>query len=209
MNFKNIKSPVIYKATLNNKVYIGKSINFKNRYYKHKNAKSNNYFHRAIRKHGFENVTFEILLENIPVKDLIKLETYYIDQYNSIKEGYNLRKDGLENSGWNHSKEKISKAGKGRKAWNKGKQYKRPLSDKSKLSFAKKMSGKNNPNAKKVYQFTIDNKFIKCYEAVSIAAKELSIRIEGISKCALGKRKSYMGFKWSYDPLEASLISND
>jgi len=65
----------IYKYTnqINGKVYIGQSIDIRQRQYTHKssayNEKAkdfNSQFHQAIRKYGIENFDFEILEEIAP-----------------------------------------------------------------------------------------------------------------------------------------------
>lgn len=62
----------IYKYTnnINNKVYIGQSINLEQRKYSHKssayNEKAGDYnsqFHQAIRKYGLENFSYEVVAE--------------------------------------------------------------------------------------------------------------------------------------------------
>ena len=80
----------IYKYTnqINGKVYIGQSIDIRQRQYAHKssayNEKANDFnaqFHQAIRKYGIENFDFEILEEIAPEEYnkayLDQLEKYY------------------------------------------------------------------------------------------------------------------------------------
>lgn len=88
----------IYKITnkLNNKCYIGQSINIENRFEEHKKYKSHSsrYLHNSIKKYGEENFSFEII-ELCKKEDLSTREIYWIDFYNSIfPHGYNLTKGG-------------------------------------------------------------------------------------------------------------------
>ena len=62
----------IYKITnlINNKVYIGQSVNIQQRFKKHKtkykdisNEESNKILYKAMRKYGLENFSFEIIEE--------------------------------------------------------------------------------------------------------------------------------------------------
>lgn len=92
----------IYKYTniINNKVYIGQSVNIEKRerdhFYAHKNINARDYnskFHQALRKYGYENFKFEVLTvidkDAMTGKLLDELEIYYINLYNSYKMGYN------------------------------------------------------------------------------------------------------------------------
>ena len=85
-------------------MYIGQSKDIETRNKKHiKDAyyeKSGTYdtvFHKAIRKYGKESFDIEILC-TCRIEDLNKLETYYIQKYNTITpNGYNMTGGG-ENS---------------------------------------------------------------------------------------------------------------
>ena len=91
----------IYKFTnkLNNKVYIGKSVNVERRIKRHlREFKYENiqcYFYRAIRKYGIENFDYEIICE-CKKENLDEMEKYYIHLYNSnnLKYGYNMTEGG-------------------------------------------------------------------------------------------------------------------
>lgn len=97
---------IIYCFTnnINGKKYIGQSISKGNaRYNNHKNSYKNpddceyeSPLHRAFRKHGFENFTYEILAQDIESIDLLnQLEIQYIQQYNcQIPNGYNIEPGG-------------------------------------------------------------------------------------------------------------------
>jgi hypothetical protein len=59
--------------------------------------------------------------------------------------------------------------------------------------------GKDNPNSKKVYQYTKDNKLIKIWNGMSEAARELNIQQPNISSCCNGKLKTYGGYIWKFE----------
>lgn len=97
---------IIYCFTnnINGKKYVGQSISKGNaRYNNHKSSYKNpddceyeSPLHRAFRKHGFENFTYEILAQDIESIDLLnQLEIQYIQQYNcQIPNGYNIEPGG-------------------------------------------------------------------------------------------------------------------
>lgn len=70
-----------------------------------------------------------------------------------------------------------------------------------------KCVGKNNPKARSVEKYTMNGEFIKKYDCVADAARELNIKITGgghIVSCARGKLKSAYGYKWKYSQEEIS-----
>jgi len=101
----------IYLITnpFNGKVYVGKTLDYKKRMTNHEYSGNNpkQYFSRAIHKHGWENFTKEILIDDVPEEDLDNLEINYIAFYNSFnrKKGYNRTKGGGGTSGFKYTKE--------------------------------------------------------------------------------------------------------
>ncbi len=103
----------IIKNTINNKVYIGQTIQtIKRRFQKHltdyeakKDDKNTNKLIRAIKKYGKEKFFVELIEENIPTKEeLDKREIYWIKYYDSYKNGYNSTLGGQHTnqpSKWN------------------------------------------------------------------------------------------------------------
>ena len=107
----------IYKITnlINGKVYIGQARNIEKRWKEHKNNIKicDQVLYRAMRKHGFENFSFEILM--LCEEDLLNLmEKYYIEKYNSYihaenSNGYNMTTGGEGNKGYKHTKKSKQK----------------------------------------------------------------------------------------------------
>jgi group I intron endonuclease len=210
MKFSDLKCPAIYKITntVTGKIYVGKAINFFNRYkyYKYNFRYKRMYIYRAMAKYGFDKFKFEVL-EVCSVDNLIEREIYWITILNSNSRdiGYNLRTDSKENSGFYHTeetKQKLSEFFKGRKPWHAGKSglpcYR---STEALQKFSERMTGGNNPNAKKVFQYDLNMNFIKEHESVSGAARDLNIVFQGIARCASGERKTYKNYIWKYSPL--------
>ena len=97
----------IYKITntLNNKCYIGQSIDIENRWKQHiyesKNLRHHYKIHLALNEFGIENFTFEVLEEcPLDISILNEKERYWIKYYNSFEEGYNSTKGGQGEDSW-------------------------------------------------------------------------------------------------------------
>lgn len=91
------KYGVIYKITnkRNNKMYIGKTTSKDPKKYilltyMNTNGKTNRHIHNAIKKHGKENFSYEIIDEAKSLKELNTKEQYYIENFNTLKKGYNM-----------------------------------------------------------------------------------------------------------------------
>ena len=105
----------IYKITniQNNKVYIGQTIRpVKDRFNRHMNDGLNNiidtHFARAIRKYGKESFQIEIIDTAQSQNELNEKERYWIQYYNSVKEGYN-ETDAISKCGGNTYQSKTEK----------------------------------------------------------------------------------------------------
>lgn len=100
---KNIVTGIyIIKNTINNKVYIGQSVNVYRRWNDHKrrykasySTEPNSLIHKAFRKYGISNFIFEIV-EQCLVEELDKREQYWISYYQATdtKYGYNVTDGG-------------------------------------------------------------------------------------------------------------------
>lgn len=98
----NLAGIYIIKNIINNKCYVGQSVNLRNRIKDHmrnaKNLKVDIPIYRAIKKYGFYNFTIDIIESftrdpNMSNDELIRIldekEVYYIDKYKAYTEGYN------------------------------------------------------------------------------------------------------------------------
>ena len=116
------------KNLLNGKVYIGQSIDVKNRFGRHKynsNYKIVHPLYNSFRKYGIENFEFNIIEHVNDFNKLDEREQYWTDFYKSYNKnyGYNIRCDCKVNRGFKHSdktKDTMSLTRKGRVPWNKG-----------------------------------------------------------------------------------------
>jgi group I intron endonuclease len=97
---------------INNKKYIGSSINIKRRKYEHyyklnNNIHDNKHLQNAWNKYGIESFKFEVIefLDN--EEKLLDKEQFYIDLYktNNTLNGYNIRPNASSNLGFHHSEE--------------------------------------------------------------------------------------------------------
>lgn len=111
----------IYKITntINQKCYIGKSLDVDKRIHQHKyNINSRPYLQNAINKYDINNFTFEIIESGLDKNDYGEREKYWISYYNSMApNGYNLTSGGENYPGCKMSdivKNKISVANKGK-----------------------------------------------------------------------------------------------
>lgn len=102
----------MFKNKINNKVYIGQSINIEKRFREHLNDHTNEKykgfntkFYRALRKYGISNFEFSIIEETI---NLNERERYWIEFYNSFHNGYNSNCGG-ENVTENNENHPLSK----------------------------------------------------------------------------------------------------
>lgn len=88
----------IYKITnqVNGKIYIGQSIDISRRWRQHRNAScydSDIPLYKAIKKYGIDNFTFEVI-EECDMSLLNERELYWINFYDSYKQGYNATLEG-------------------------------------------------------------------------------------------------------------------
>lgn len=207
----------IYKIEnlINGKVYIGQSIDIQYRFRNHKsesfNPKSNAYntaIHRAIRKYGVDNFSFEVI-EECDQDKLREREIYWIDYYGSFGNGYNLTSGG-EGVQTTNIKQVCE-------LWDKGLSVKeiarimhcqqhtviRILESYSKYN-RKESYRRGRENVRKkmnkpVLQYDKHGNFIKRYNSITEAAETVNIGHGDISANLSGRQKSAGGYQWIFD----------
>lgn len=192
---------IVYKVTniVNGKSYIGQTIfSLNQRQYQHINDALSNkdtyYFHRALRKHGPDNFTWEIIHDNIDtIEELNKLEIYYIGKFDTFENGYNLTLGGGGVKGRKCSEEtrqKLSKALSGEKHPLYGKKHSEESKRKMSETRKGRKCGKNNPKARAVI---INNKY---FDTRKQAAKFLGFTPHAVRYRILHPTK-WIGYAYS------------
>ena len=101
------KKVAIYSITnlLDNKQYIGITVNLERRWKRHKKEiRSNNYLHRSLQLHGIDNFKFEHIANAFSWDDAKELEKFLIKEHNTLApEGYNLTIGGDGVLGYKHT----------------------------------------------------------------------------------------------------------
>lgn len=199
----------IYKITntINDKIYIGKTINLEKRWYQHRRMKENKVLYKAFDKYGIENFTFEEVV-NIKSEDketlnfiLDILETFYIKKFDSYNKGYNCTLGGegtvgrvvseenrinLRNShlGYKHTEEQKEKIGNALR----GKSRDHGMIAKAALK-----------RRKPILQYSLDGEFIQEYEGPTLIK---GIYAAGIIYCCKNILRQSQGYIWRYKESE-------
>ncbi len=147
----------IYKIShcFNDKVYIGQTresnlLSYFNN--SHVHGRNRIKLYNAIKKYGRDNFKIEPICSCLTQEAADEMEIFFIKEYNSIKNGYNIRSGG--NGGGKLSPESIKKISKNRKGippWNKG----IPMSDVTKVRLSNSLKGRKT--------WSKGNKFSKEY----------------------------------------------
>ncbi len=182
---------IIYKTTnlINGKIYVGLDTKNIPGY-----LGSGLLIKRAIKKHGIENFTKEILEECENIKELSDKEIYWINKLNSRdkKVGYNIMTGGYggdtltNNPNIKEIKKKMSNSAdrKGVKNSMYGKKHKPETIEKMKSIKIGKYDGTNNPTARKLYEYNESGNYIKTWEYCKEAADFYGISRGNISNFA-------------------------
>lgn len=210
---------------VNDKLYIGSTIDTYKRKREHLHYLRNNkhhsiYLQNSYNKYGESNFDF-IIIEKCKVEELLEAEQFYIDLFNPE---YNICKIAGSSLGIKRTEEQkinISKAHIGQKAWNKGipktieeielhrlkilgkpsKKKGIKLSDEVRQKMSKSRIGKLANNRIKVYQYDkLTRKFITEFESLTDA--QIKTNTKGIHFVLTGKYKHANNYLWSKQKLE-------
>lgn len=218
----------IYKITnkINNKCYIGQSVNLESRIKSHKSMlkhhnEDNDLLNKATKKYGYENFEIEII-KYCKENELDFFEKYYINFYNSYKRknGYNIELGGSTHK--HLSEEQINRMKNSKKGKLTGIDnpfYGKKHTQLTKNKISEKQKGNKycvgriisqetrnkigNANmwhqVKTINCYDLNNNFIKQYISVGEATRQLKVKSSSlIAQCARGERKTAYGFIWKY-----------
>lgn len=153
------------------------------------------YFGNAIKKYGWRNIKHEIIAERLTKNEACSLEIKLIEVLNTTNKlyGYNITGGGQGTTGRLLSEESkrlisIKNTGKKRTA----EQIQNIKNSRPDISFDK------NPNAKEIYQFSINGVFINKFLSLAEAKCKTKLKRAGISHAAL-HNGTCGGFLWVYD----------
>ena len=219
---------IIYVAenTVNGKRYVGQTIRkFEERQAQHKkDSEVCDYkFYRAIRKYGWDNFNWAVIVEGVEsVESLNRLEQYWIKELDTFKNGYNSTTGGEGCIVSAETKKKISERLKGEKHPNYGKH----LSEETKKKMSESQKGEKNPNYGKHFSEETRRKMSESHKGrtgannlrskpvlqldketgtviAEFAGLREAERVTGVKHCTIsnvcrGKRKSAGGYYWQY-----------
>lgn len=214
-----------YQNLINNKIYIGKAKDIMQRKRDHRynasNPKRDNcVFHKALRKYGENNFSFEII-EECPKEKLDEREQYWIKYYNTkIPNGYNMTfgGDGGQSDLFKKPVEQYDLYGKFLAEYGSASEAARQnnvfLSNLTAAcrgetsqcgGYQWKYKGDHKEikmipraNGKLVAQYDKEKNLIKIYLSAADAAKETGIGVGGIRHACNGHSHSSGGFIWKY-----------
>ena len=108
-------------------------------------------FYKAINEDGWENFEWVIIEDNIPLFIITVLEEYYVELYNTFKDGYNMTPGGeSRHYATEETRQKMSDAKKGMYLGEENPMYGKKHSSESRQRISDtrkgKCTGKDNPN---------------------------------------------------------------
>lgn len=193
----------VIRNTLNLKLYVGQTVlSLKKRFARHVSdkKKSCRKLANALKKHGSDNFSIELIAMCSDQDTANYLEICFIDEFNSIKTGYNIREGGshgrasketrkkmsLVHTGKHHSKETIEKMSLSQMG-DKNHRYGKTASSEYKKKLSKARQGKR-PAAKlnwdMVAQIRAEYLLVKNYSKL---AKKYGVSLNSIKNIVLNK----------------------
>lgn len=169
----------MHRNKINNKKYIGQTCDIAKRWeYCGCHYENSSKFYKALIKYGWDNFDHIILKDELSLEEANFWESYYINYYNTIENGYNIRSGGSNGILSKEQKEKIKKSNK--QTWLK------KIEKIGKDNYVKQcQKAQKNVTSKKV--MCIETQ--KIYDSISEASRETHIAVSGISRVCQGKRQ--------------------
>lgn len=199
--YKDHSVSVVYKITNehNDKIYVGSSRNLYRRYRRYlidgrPTSTSNSLIHRAMRKHGIANFSFEIL-EHVPdISDLIRREQHWIDTLQPFDPiGYNVNPTAGSWQGQRHTDEsrtKMSKAQSQRETTNEQLEL---------LERIRPLAAEKNRQelSEPVHQLDVGScAIVATHPSMAIAAQNVGVWESSIVRACSGKQRTAGGYYW-------------
>jgi hypothetical protein len=197
----------------NEPFYIGVGKNDKDLKRAFSKSNRNNHWKEIIEETSYK---VEILLNNLTIEDAFKKEIFFINIYKKIKDGGTLC--NISNGGRGGSlsdevnekrknkllghfvsdetKQKIREKSLGRIVSLETKKKMSETHKKNKTGHWLESKGHKNSRAFPVYQFDINENFIKKWDCANYAIKELNMNRTSITDCLKKRQKTAKGFIW-------------
>ena len=199
---------------VNGKMYIGQAVDIERRWGRHRsrlrgNNHDNEHLQSAWNKYKEDNFEFTIICEcyesqlNTKEIDYIsKLRTYDRDF------GYNKTYGGDSERPTEETREKMSKAHKGKYCGENAPMYGKHHSEETRRKQSEANKGENapmygklgakNPKSISVVQLTLDGELVNIYGSAMEAEREGGFTNQNITACCKGRRKTHGGYRFMY-----------
>lgn len=168
------------------RIYVGSTEDIDYRWYRYKrlDCKGQVKLYNSFKKYGVDNHIFEIIWAG-DVNDMLKYECMIGLGFNVLdqRKGLNCKLPKI-NDIWSCVSEET--------------RLKMSNSAKIKIFSISHRINIGNKSKKAIVQYDLNMNFIKEWECVKYASKELNIDHSCIIKCCKGKYKTIGGFKWKY-----------
>lgn len=209
----------VYKHTSpSGKVYIGMTGQSASRRWRNgEGYKDNTYFYRAIKKYGWENITHEILYDNLTKDEACQKEIEMIEFYNSMDsyKGYNTSSGGsCPALGMIHTEEMKKKMSE-RISGENNPFYGKTHTEEARRKISESRKGiKLTEECKEKVRMNSHRKVVVCvetgeiYHSIHEAERENGIHHGNISSYLRGDQSFAGGYNWRYATEEESIEEN-
>lgn len=196
-----MKKYIVYKYTSpSGKVYIGQTKHEQARKSQHRRDSQrgiNTAFCKAIRKYGFDNLQYEVIMKDVPDYMINAFEKYWISYYNSCHgEGYNSEEGGTNASINYETRMRISKSLAGIKQSEVTKEKRNSKLRGQKRTEEQKANYRKAKKAQYVPVQCIETGEI--YQSIADAQQHFGVNRSHVGSVCAGRRKTALGYSWKY-----------